>query len=98
MVCPACQGRGESHGIMCGPAGCRTGALRCHTCKGTGEITEDHAARIKLAKRMRRERVDSRRVTLREEASRLGCDLGEWSRIEDGGEPETEAGGLAWNT
>lgn len=41
-------------------------------------------------------RIGARRMTLREEAKQLGLDFGEWSRIEYGREPETEAGRAAW--
>ena len=95
ITCPRCKGKRETHGIACGPGGCQTGAMKCFTCKGEGQITEEHAARITTGEFMRKGRV-SRRVTLREEAARLGVGLAEWSHIEQGDEPETEAGRVAY--
>jgi hypothetical protein len=91
IICPSCKGAGQSHGIMCGPAGCRTGALKCSTCDGSGVVTHEHLARIEYGRLMRQDRV-RRRLTLREEAARLGCGFAEWSRIECGNEPETKEG------
>lgn len=95
IPCPRCNGKRETHGIMCGPGGCQTGAMKCFTCKGEGQITEEHAARIPIGKRMSKGRV-ARRVTVREEAARLGADFAEWSQIEQGDEPKTEAGRRAY--
>jgi hypothetical protein len=91
MICPSCKGARESRGIACGPSGCAVRTFRCFTCHGSGEITEAHAARIEYGELMRHDRI-RRRVTQREEAARLGCGVGEWSRIEHGGEPETDEG------
>lgn len=96
MKCPSCKGARESRGIACGPAGCAVRTFKCFTCGGSGEITEAHAVRIEYGELMRQDRI-RRRVTQREEAARLGCGLGEWSRIEHGGEPETEEGRRALN-
>jgi hypothetical protein len=94
MICPSCKGAKESRGIACGPAGCDVRSFKCFTCAGSGEITEEHAARVEYARLMRHDRV-RRRLTIREEAARLGCDFAEWSRIEQGSEPETKEGRLA---
>jgi hypothetical protein len=91
MICPSCKGAGESRGIACGPGGCDLRAFKCFTCKGAREITDEHAARIEYGRLMSQDRI-RRRLTVREEAARLGCGLGEWSRIEHGDEPETEEG------
>lgn len=76
---------------MCGPGSGRYGRIPCSTCKESGQITEAQAAMIEQARMLGRDRVD-RRMTIREEAARLGCHYAEWSRIEHGREPETEAG------
>lgn len=96
ITCPRCNGKRETHGIMCGSSGCHTGAMKCFTCKGEGQITETHAERITIGRRMRQGRV-ARRVTVREEAARLGADFAEWSQIEQGDEPKTEAGRRAYD-
>lgn len=99
IPCPSCHGDGQT-GLSfihyaSGPG--RIDRLRCFTCKGEKQITEEHAARIERGKLMYRERI-GRGKTLREDAARLGCDFGEWSRIEHGSEPETEAGRRALET
>jgi hypothetical protein len=90
ITCTHCDGRKESLVMACGPKGGYHGMMACSTCKGTGEITEAHGERIKQGKLMREERIE-RRVVVREEAKRLGVDLGAWSRIEQGGEPQADA-------
>ncbi|MDQ3802952.1 MAG: hypothetical protein M3416_03750 [Acidobacteriota bacterium] len=94
IICPSCDGRKGGMAFVCGPGSDGMRWMPCSTCKGTGEITVAHLERIRQSKPMRADRV-SRRVTLHEEAKRLGCNMGEWSRIEAGGEPETEAGARA---
>lgn len=97
VVCPSCNGVGGGYGFACGPKGGGVRYLACTACKGAKEITEEHAARCAQGERMRRERL-GRNITLRAEASRLGVDIGEWSRIEHGQEPETKAGAAALET
>lgn len=97
VTCPSCKGKGGGWGIMCGPGGDRMGSLPCFLCKGAKQITEEHAARYAMGRRMYRERI-ARRVTVREEAARLGVGFGEWSRLEHGGVPETKEGALALAT
>ena len=92
MICPHCQGSKQT-----GPAfisstrGHYMGRLPCPTCRATGRISQEHAGRIEIGRRMCEERR-GRRATLREEGTRLGVDFPEWSRIEAGHFPETEAG------
>lgn len=92
VTCPSCKGAKESFVMACGPGGGRYGMMSCDRCSGTGEITEEYAERIKLHRRLREDRVNVRCVSQREEAARLGCGVGEWSRIEYGKEPVTEEG------
>src|SRR5687768_1125887 len=94
VICPDCKGDGGGYGFACGPSGGGYRWLNCGTCEGAKEITEEYAARYAQGEQMRRERL-GRGITLRAEADRLGCDYFEWSRIERGKEPETEAGKAA---
>jgi hypothetical protein len=91
VTCPSCKGRKGGDALVCGPGVSGMRWMPCSTCKATGEVTPEHVARIEYGRLMRQDRF-RRRLTQREEASRLGCGLGEWSRIEHGDEPETEEG------
>lgn len=93
-ICPRCNGQKGGKAFMCGPGSCGLAWADCSTCKGSGEVTDIGLLRIKQADKMAADRRQ-RRATLREEAARLGCGLGEWSRIEHGRKPETLAGALA---
>lgn len=62
-----------------------SGWYPCMTCKGTQEISEEHAARITKGKAMRKDRV-ARRKSLREEAAALGITVLELSNMERGGQ------------
>lgn len=81
VICPDCDGHGESFGISCGPRGCSTGPHKCTPCAGVGWIDEDEFKRILEGERIRRDRI-ARRVTLREEAGRLGMTAIEYSYLE----------------
>ena len=83
MICPMCNGKGESQGFACGPTGGRIGAFPCLTCKGTGEITEEHVARIVEGQRLFEDR-QARNVSQREEAKRLGMSVVLYSKVEHG--------------
>lgn len=91
-TCPSCKGNKGGEAFVCGP---NVHGLRwtpCSTCNATGEITEEHLARIEYGRLMREDRI-RRRLTVREEAKRLGVSsMAEWSGIENGREPETEEG------
>lgn len=92
MTCPSCNGKGEGYGIACGSSGCRTGALKCSTCKGTGEITEEHMKRIEEGRKLHEGRI-ARRVSQREEAKRLNMDVVLYSKVEHGDITMEEARG-----
>lgn len=92
--CPSCNGRGGGEGFTCGPGNCGYGFIPCSFCKKSGQVTEEAAERYRFAKVMAKERRD-RRVASRQEAERLGVNWPEWTRIESGHEPETDAGRLA---
>ena len=92
MICPHCQGSKQTGlSFINSTAGHRIGRLPCSTCRATGRISQEHADRIEVGRRMRADRCE-RRATLREEGARLGIGFPEWSRIEAGHFPETEAG------
>ena len=83
MICPSCDGRGEGYGFACGPSGCRTGALKCHTCKGSGQIDGVLMDRIIAGRKLHEDR-QARNVSQREEAKRLGIDYVLYSKVEHG--------------
>jgi hypothetical protein len=89
MTCPECRGKKTLEAVVCGRqhdrSFCRTRRLPCHVCQGTGAITEEHAARIEAGEKMRKDRI-SRRLSLREEAARLGIDQVTLSHREQGRE------------
>jgi hypothetical protein len=91
ITCPSCKGRKGGQAMVCGPNVHGMRWMPCSTCKATGQVTEAHLARIEYGRLMRQDRI-RRHMTMREEAARLGCGIGEWSRIEHGDEPETEEG------
>lgn len=64
------------------------GYRHCMMCKGAGEITADHAERIKIGKLMRDERV-ARGVGLLEASKALGCSPAELSGVERGDLPKS---------
>lgn len=94
ITCPSCNGRGGGEGFMCGPGNCGYGFISCSLCKKSGQVSEEAAKRYAFGRTMAKERI-GRRVASKEEASRLGVDWPEWTRIESGGEPETDAGRAA---
>lgn len=94
ITCPSCNGAGGGEGFTCGPGNCGYGFIPCSFCKQSGQVSEDAAKRYKFAKTMAKERRE-RRTSSREEAARLGVEWGEWTRIENGREPETEVGRVA---
>lgn len=91
ITCPSCKGSKGGNALVCGPGVSGVRWMPCSTCKATGTVTHAHLVRIEYGRLMCQDRI-RRRSTVREEAARLGCGLGEWSRIEHGDEPETEEG------
>lgn len=90
VACPSCRGKGETMGFHCDTR-CDYRASKCYTCDGFGSVTLEDIQRMEIAETIREDRV-ARRLTIREEGSRLGVDFAEWSRIEAGRIPETDAG------
>lgn len=79
-VCPTCNGTGTTEAMAC--PGFRRITLPCPRCAATGDITEERAAELAAAERLRRDRLD-RGLTLRQEAARLGISAPELSRMEN---------------
>lgn len=90
VTCPDCKGKGDSMAFVCGSR-CDFRAVQCSTCKGSGSVTPERVVFMKEAEVIRKDRM-GRDLSIREEAKRLHVDFAEWSRIEGGRFPETEAG------
>lgn len=94
-VCSSCGGKGYNEGFINARLRHYYGQIKCSDCAGTGQVTEEQAERVRASKPIVLDRR-ARRVSIREEAARLGVDFAEWSRVEHGRMPETEAGAAAW--
>jgi len=87
-ICPRCNGAkrifvfADGHDAD-GNFVSTSGERDCLTCKGVGEITDDHANRIKIGKSLRDDRV-AKGFGLREAALLRGCTPAELSAIEQG--------------
>lgn len=84
ITCLGCEGRKAGPAFVDYADG--SGELKivaCHTCKGIGEITEEHAERMKVGAQLRRDRLN-RRLTLNDEAKRLGITPTALSAVEFG--------------
>jgi DnaJ-class molecular chaperone len=90
QVCPHCEGKGESMAFVCGTH-CDYRPIKCSTCGGTGYVTVEQIAMMAEGDTIRKDRI-ARNLSIREEAKRLKVDFPEWSRIEAGRKPETDAG------
>lgn len=69
MVCPDCNGKGETAGIVCPPGELRY--IKCSMCSGTGQLSHVQEKWISDGIALRNDRV-KRGLSLREEAQRLG--------------------------
>lgn len=67
MICPRCEGRQGGQAFVCGPNVGGIRWMKCSTCDGSGEITEEYYVRIQEGRRFYADRV-ARRATVREEA------------------------------
>lgn len=76
--------------FVCGTR-CDYRAVRCSTCNGSGCVTAEQIAMMAEGETIRKDRI-ARSLSIREEAKRLNVDFPEWSRIEAGRAPETDAG------
>lgn len=98
MICPSCKDHpGKTGPCFVNRLGGRhtIEVLRCFTCRGSAEITDEHFERIQAGKRIRAARITANR-TQRETAASFGLKVGEYSGLEHGREPETEKGREAW--
>ena len=87
MECPVCKGKGTVFGHMnTGPDSSKhwRGDMQCMACRGSGEITQDHADRIEAGQKLYRQRLNSGE-TLGEAAARQGMTPAQLSVIECGG-------------
>jgi hypothetical protein len=78
MTCPKCHGKGTEWGFAC--PGFSAHEFPCFCCNGSGNISADQAERMVEGEGARKARIQ-RRVSLREEATRLGVkpsDLSMW--------------------
>jgi hypothetical protein len=96
VTCPHCSGKGESMAFVCGTR-CDYRAIKCSTCEGTGSVTTEQIKMMAEAEIIRKDRI-ARGLSIREEGKRLQVDFPEWSRIEAGRAPETDAGRRALAT
>lgn len=89
MQCPGCNGKGTVFGHMnTGPDSSKHKwvDMQCMTCRGSGEITQDHADRIEAGQKLYRQRLNSGE-TLGEAAERQGMTPAQLSAIEHGRAP-----------
>lgn len=82
-TCPHCDGERRVFAFWDGPNVSGSGYVDCSTCKGAGTVTPEHMQRIVDGRKRRDDRV-ARRVSLAEEARRLGIKPVELSAIERG--------------
>lgn len=90
-TCPQCGGNKELFGFARsvdanGRSNCVPGKYPCPICKGSGQITPDHAQRIERGKKMRGERL-AKGLSLHEAAKGMGMSPVELSELEQGGLP-----------
>lgn len=84
MICPDCNGRKQTMAHL--NYANRSGEFKmiaCHTCKGEGEITEEHARRIEQGERLREKRVAAG-ISIGELGRSLGIPPQELNRYEHG--------------
>lgn len=90
MICPGCKGEKRVFVFADGHHEDGTpfhnnGYRDCFTCDGSGEITDEHIARIAAGRKLRDERV-SKRVSLMDAAHERGISPEDRSAIEMGRE------------
>lgn len=87
VPCPECNGAGLVNVVWQGLPESVADAAECPVCRGIGEISPRHAARLETGRAMRKDRI-ARGVSLAEEAARLGIGKREladreWGRCRD---------------
>lgn len=87
MICPVCNGQKVTLVLVSGNRNCEHySELRrdlCHTCQGTGELTEERKVLLAERDAAHSARV-ARRETLRDAAARTGMTVTEYSAWERG--------------
>lgn len=86
MQCPGCKGKGTVFGHMnTGPNSSKHqwGDMQCMTCRGSREITQNHADWIEAGQKLYRQRLNSGE-TLGDAAARQGMTPAQLSAIEHG--------------
>ena len=83
VVCPECNGKNGGMVHLNTTSGGRWEHRRCTFCVGMGEVSSLRAERYRLGQAMAADRK-ARKVSLREEAARLGMTPQELSRREHG--------------
>lgn len=83
IICSHCKGRKSYPSFVTTRKGCSLQEIDCFTCKGVGSITEDHYDRIIKGETIRLDRIE-RKLSLRQEALRLGIKPIELARLERG--------------
>jgi hypothetical protein len=84
QICPACEGRKQTFRFVNRgyKKGCENGYYPCEFCGATGEVEPEKFELLELGKQLRQKRVD-RRIMMRECARSFGCDIGEWTNLEN---------------
>lgn len=84
ITCPHCDGKRQVYAFLNhGPDMHASGFINCQACNGTGEVTQEHAARIASGEKARRERIE-RGESLNDAARRLGITPAQLSARERG--------------
>jgi uncharacterized Zn finger protein len=88
MTCPDCSGTGYTVALVkyqggCFDGGCLEARLICRRCNESGSVTEQQHEAYKRGKAMREDRR-RRRVSMHEEAERLGLSLKDYNDLEHG--------------
>ena len=83
-TCPECRGLGKYSALVrTAREGCKPQVMQCWRCQGTGEIPAETASWTAAGEALRQSRLD-RRLSVREEARRLGISPKELSEMEHG--------------
>lgn len=83
ITCRHCKGRKTYQSFVRVKGKCSFQEIDCFTCKGAGSITEEHSNRIIRGETIRLDRIN-RKLSLRQEALRLGMKSIELARLERG--------------
>jgi len=88
MRCPTCGGDGTNVTAFIiyapGHGGPPARVMKCHSCGGTGIVSDEHAERIRIGENYRDYRTNGLGLTLRSAAFEWGMPPSELSYIEQG--------------